>query len=245
MRDHRCLPVHDEISRARQAFSTTAIVLAALAVLALAFRVAAHVDLMHWWVPVVLLAGIVAVDFASGLLHWAADTWGRDDVPFIGRVLLVPFRLHHVNPADFARRSFVDTNGEVAALFLVVLAGLLLIPITSGWGSVVALFGLPFCGIGVLTNQIHQWAHLDRVPAPIRWLQRAGVLLGHHEHARHHAHPYDARYCITTGWCNRPLEAIRFYRRLECVVTYLTGALPRHDDRRYESRYGTFVHARD
>ena len=153
--------------------------------------------------------------------------------------------MHHINPGDFARRSFVDTNGEVAAIAVPVLIALVLMPLDRSWSAFSASFGLTFCGMGMLTNQIHQWAHLDSVPAPVRGLQRLGVLLGHEEHARHHAHPYDVRYCITTGWCNRPLEAIGFYRRLESIITHLTGALPRHDDRRYESRYGTWLNARD
>ena len=119
------LPVHYEISGAQRAFSTTAIVLAALAVGGLAFRVATQVDLIQWWVPIallggvvaaVLLGGLVAADFGSGLVHWGADTWGRDELPVVGKLLLVPFRVHHINPEDFARRSFVDTNGEVAAI---------------------------------------------------------------------------------------------------------------------------------
>src|SRR5688500_6737230 len=104
MPDGRQVPVHYKISGARRAFSTAAIVLAGLAVMGLAVRVARHVDLMHWWVLFVLLAGVAAVAFASGLVHWGADTWGRDDAPIVCRVLLVPFRLHHVNPADFTHR---------------------------------------------------------------------------------------------------------------------------------------------
>ena len=92
------LPVHYEISGAQRAFSTTAIVLAVLAVGGLAFRVAIHVDLLQWWVPLALLGGLVAADFGSGLVHWGADTWGRDDLPIVGRRLLVPFRVHHINP---------------------------------------------------------------------------------------------------------------------------------------------------
>ena len=245
MRDDRPLLLRCEMSRAQRAFSATAIVLASVALLTLAFRVAASVDVVQWWVPAVLVAGVLAADFASGLAHWAADTWGRDDVPIVGKLVLTPFRLHHVNPADFTRRSFVDTNGEVAAIFLVVLVGLLLTPLKTTPGSVLGVFGLTFCGVGMLTNQIHQWAHLERVPPPVEWLQHCGVLLGRDEHARHHGHPYDEGYCITTGWCNRPLEAIRFYRRLEAVVTHLTGAQPRHDDRRYESRYRTLADAND
>jgi len=64
-----------------------------------------------------------------------------------------------------------------------------------------------------------------------------GVLLGRQQHADHHSRPYDRRYCITTGWCNRPLDAIAFFRRMERTITALTGVSPRHDDRRYEVRY--------
>jgi len=63
-------------------------------------------------------------------------------------------------------------------------------------------------------------------------------VLGRAAHATHHDRPYDAHYCITTGWCNRPLEAIGFFRRMERAITWLTGAHPRQDDERYEARYG-------
>jgi ubiquitin-conjugating enzyme E2 variant len=72
---------------------------------------------------------------------------------------------------------------------------------------------------------------------PVRALQRCGVLLGHAEHAAHHEQPYDVHYCITTGWCNRPAEAIGFFRHLERAITFLTRAHPRDDDRRYRRRY--------
>jgi len=237
----RFLPAHYELTRGQIAFSCLSIGSTVLLWTWLASRIASQLDSWHWWVPVVVLLGIAAADFGSGLIHWAADTWGRDDCPLIGHRLLVPFRVHHINPDDFLRRRFIDTNGEVAAVAAPVLALLLAVPLDMAWGGPVALFGLAFCGVGSLTNQIHQWAHMPAPPAPVRAMQTCGLLLARTEHAAHHDRPYDRQYCITTGWCNRPLDAIGFFRRLESAITRLTGVAPRHDDRRYESRYAVHI----
>ena len=141
-----------------------------------------------------------------------------------------------MNPDDFLRRSFIDTNGDVAFIGACVLAVLVSLPLSTRRHAVVAIFGLGFCGVGMLTNQIHQWAHMPSPPAAVRLLQDCGLILGRTGHAAHHARPYDANYCITTGWCNRPLEAIGFFRRAERIVRHATGALPREDDLRYEVR---------
>ena len=231
-------PVVDELTWPHWLFSSLSIT-AALGLLGwLAWRVMATLELGQWWVPVALVAGLCAADAASGLVHWAADTWGRDDCPVIGPRLLVPFRVHHVNPDDFLRRRFAETNGEAACLAVPLLVALVAMPLDGAAAKVAAVFGLGFCGLGAFTNQIHQWAHMPEPPAPVRALQTCGLLLGHAEHSAHHARPYDRRYCITTGWCNAPLDAIGFFRRLETGVTWLTGVAPRHDDRLYETRYG-------
>ena len=219
-------------------FSVASIAAAFAGLAALALTLARHDDMVQWWTPLALVCGVLAADLGSGLVHWGADTWGRDDLPVIGHRLLVPFRVHHVNPDDFLRRSFVDTNGDVAFIAALALAGLLAMPLERSGVGPLAVFGCAFCGIGMMTNQIHQWAHMPSPPAVVRLLQDAGLLLGRREHAVHHAHPYDANYCITTGWCNRPLQAIGFFRALERVIARLTGAQPRHDDGRYEERYG-------
>jgi len=75
-------------------------------------------------------------------------------------------------------------------------------------------------------------------PAPIRLLQKCRLILDRAGHAAHHAGAYDAHYCITTGWCNGPLEAIGLFRRLEAAITCVVGVQPREDDRRYEERHG-------
>lgn len=87
----------------------------------------------------------------------------------------------------------------------------------------------------MLTNQVHQWAHQPRPPAVVRVLQSCRLILGREAHSRHHRPPYAANYCIATGWCNRPLAAIRFFRRLERAVTILTGLRPRQDDAAFQA----------
>jgi len=200
-------------------------------------RLVTEIDLLHWWVPLAVVSGALAADFSSGVVHWAADTWGRDDLPVLGPRLLVPFRVHHINPDDFVVRSFVDTNGEVAMPAALMLAGAFAIPLHTEAGACAAVFALAYCGVGMMTNQIHQWAHRPQVPMAVRIAQRAGLILGPWAHAAHHARPYHARYCITTGWCNAALDRIAFFRCLEQLITWLTGARPRQDDRRYERLY--------
>jgi ubiquitin-conjugating enzyme E2 variant len=231
------LPAHYPLPRGQFVFSLLSLVVALIALGALGVRLVIRLDLVQWWVPVMFVIGMAAADFASGLIHWAADTWGRDDCPVIGHRLLVPFRIHHLNPDDLLRRSFIDANGDPAFLTVPVLLGLFAVQIETIWGGAVLVFGFALCGVGMMTNQIHKWAHMPCPPKPVRALQNCGVLLGPTAHAAHHDRPYDANYCITTGWCNRPAEAIGLYRCLEATITFVTGAHPRDDDRRQMSRY--------
>ena len=231
------IPTHYALTRAQFWFSVASLAAAFLALGALGFRIFMQVDVWQWWVPLAFAAGMAAADFASGLIHWGADTWGHDDLPVIGHRLLVPFRVHHLNPDDLLRRPFIDANGDAAFLVTPILLGLFAVPLDTVWAGPVAVFGFALCGVGMITNQIHKWAHMPSAPMPIRMLQKSRLILGHAEHAAHHERPYDVHYCITTGWCNRPAEAMGLFRRLEAAITFLTGAHPRDDDSRYMRRY--------
>ncbi len=229
------LPVLAATPRGQLVLSFAWIGCALLLLTAAAVRISVAVELT-WWAPLAVVAGIASADFLSGLVHWVADTWGRADLPVIGQRVLLPFRIHHINPDDFLRRSFPDTNGDPAAAVIPVLLFVLWMPMdTVGW-QVAAVFCLSLCAFAAMTNQIHQWAHMPSPPHAVRILQQVRVVLPHAAHAAHHPGEYDAHYCITTGWCNRPLEALRFFRRLEAVITRTTGALPRHDERGWPER---------
>ena len=227
---------HDDFSPLRRALSVASI---AAAVVLLAWHLSrtwAALFAPAWWLVPAGLAGVVAADFLSGLVHWAADTWGSETMPVVGRRLLHPFRVHHANPHDFLRRRFVDTNGDVALLVVPVLAAALALPLDSRPGLAAAAFLGAFAAVGLLTNQVHQWAHMPRPPAVVRLLQRGRLILTREAHARHHTPPYAANYCIATGWCNRPLAAVRFFPRLERAVTRLTGQQPRRDDAAFRAK---------
>jgi plasmanylethanolamine desaturase len=228
------LPRHDDFSLARRVFEVAAIASAVclLGIHVVRLFMAPHLE---WWLVFVAVAGALGADLVSGIVHWAADTWGRETLPIIGRRLLRPFRVHHVNPDDFAGRRFLDVNGDVAIIVCLILAPALLLPLTTPSGRIADGFIVAFCLVGLPTNQVHQWAHIRRPPAAIRWLQRAGIILSPREHGRHHVAPYAEHYCIATGWCNRALAAIGFFPRLERLITRVTGVEPRADDLAFQT----------
>ena len=202
---------------------------AAALLAAAAIRIGVAVGLAWWLPPVVLAAGAVA-DVASGIVHWAADTWGRESWPVVGPRVLRPFRVHHVNPEDMLGRSFLDLNGDVALLTLPILAVALMTPLDTPAGRVAAAFLAAWGAWALPTNQVHQWAHMARPPRVARWLQRLGVILPPAVHGVHHRSPHATHYCITTGWCNAWTARIGFFAALERIVTAVTGAVPRADD---------------
>ena len=184
-----------------------------------------------WVVAAGALTASVLADLGSGLLHWFADTWGSQNWPIVGRVLFAPFREHHRDPKAITRHGFVETNGASAGCALPLVATACLL---QGVESDVALYlSVVLAGtatLGVLTNSIHRWAHQDRVPRLVAFLQRRGLILSPAVHAQHHVAPYTTHYCITHGWLNPLLSRVRFFRALERVITRVTGLHPRAED---------------
>ena len=176
--------------------------------------------------------GFVTADFVSGLVHWLFDTWFSRTTLVLGKTFVTPFRVHHEDPLDITRHGFVATNGHNCLVSVPVLALALLLP--SGpeapLASAALTFVLTLC-LGVFaTNQFHKWSHSTHVPPGVAWLQARGLILGREHHAVHHAAPHTGHYCITTGWLNKPLEALGFFRHLERLITAVTGLPPREEE---------------
>jgi len=230
------LPKHDVMGAWTRALEAGSIA-AALALVAInAARFAGEPRLLAWWLPLAVVAGVLAADFASGIVHWTADTWGRESLPVLGVRFLRPFRIHHVNPDDLCERDFIDCNGDVALLVCPLLLGSWLVPLESELLGATSVFTAVFGAATLPTNQVHQWAHLPQPPRFVAWLQRRGVLLSTAAHQRHHTAPFTASYCITTGWCNRALDRLGFFRAAERTISRVTGMVPRDDERDYVVR---------
>src|SRR5690606_90435 len=184
------------------------------------------------WLAILAVAavGYVLADLVSGLVHWGFDTWGSRDLPVLGPTFIVPFRVHHDDPLDIPRHGFAATNGHNCFVSLFALVPALTLPAHWMITPLLQAFLLAL-SLGVLaTNQFHKWAHQAEPHPVVARLQDWGVVLGRAHHQVHHTWPYERHYCITTGWLNRPLDAIGFFRRLEWAVEKVTGVAPREDD---------------
>ena len=161
-----------------------------------------------------LLAGWLLADFLSGLFHWIEDRllFARDT--WIGRLIVLPNRLHHREPAAFLAGSFVDRNWTT---------WILMVPAAALWlfiaGPSFILLGA-LCG-GLLVNEVHRLAH--RSPERGSWLrvlQEVGLVQSAAHHAGHHR-TEDRRYCILTDWLNPVLDKIGVWHGLERLLVAL------------------------
>ena len=162
-----------------------------------------------------VFGSLLLVDFITGVLHWAEDTWtapGRSKL--LDKWVVRDNIEHHRKPGTIRAGNYWATNRVCIALALAVTAALLAFGVHA-WEAyfVVALLSQ--------SNQIHLRAHCANPPRPIRRLQRFGLLQSTAHHAQHHKRPYASRYCTTTNYLNPALDAIRFWRGLEWVAERL------------------------
>lgn len=199
-----------------------------------AMNVYSHIAQVPYFWPIILSSCILSMalaDVFSGLLHWAADTWGSLETPFVGKTYIRSFREHHVDPFRITVHDFIETNGDncmAGAFPLAILA------FTKIDGSVSSVFIVSFLALLSLwvaaTNQIHKWSHTTKPSPIVAFMQEYKIILSRKNHQLHHHTPFDRYYCITTGWLNPVLGAIGFWKRMENAIAALTGARPRQDD---------------
>lgn len=184
------------------------------------------------WADVALAAlaapAIVAgVDLVSGIVHFLADRFGSLDTPLLGPNVLRSFREHHVDQQAMTKHDFISTSGDLGFLTVPMLgATLWLFDGSTRFGRLALAVAVVATTVGLLTSQIHKWAHAAEAPRAVRWLQRRGVILRPERHAAHHRAPHDCAFSITTGWSNDLLDRSRILLRFEEAVRARYPARP-------------------
>lgn len=169
-----------------------------------------------------LAVGTVAFsDAFSGLFHWATDNYGNKRTPVFGGVIDA-FQGHHGNPWTITHRSFFNNVHKIARAALPLLALACLASAAPGW----RLFAVLFLNAQVLSQEFHKLAHEPRPPAWAQALQGANLAISKKVHGAHHTTPFEAHYCILTGWCNPPLDRALVWRRAEAFVYRANGQEP-------------------
>lgn len=196
---------------------------ALLGILFVRILVAVVAGTSSWLALPALLVGYLLADLLSGTAHWFCDTFFAEDTPLIGKILIQPFRDHHVHPQRITHYRFLeqDTTNFFLMLPLLALAFRLGAP-EPGSPLQLALTSclLGLAGGSFATNLFHKWAHMPEPPRVARWLQVSGLILDSERH-RHHHRDYNRGFCVTSGWMNPLLDALRFFPRVERVVRFL------------------------
>ncbi len=161
--------------------------------------------------------GYVAADLVSGLVHWFCDRFFEEDSALIGPLLIAPFREHHRDPRGMTRHGFLELTGNSALGLVPVLGAASWAPLPPFADAALIAFALA----ALATNLLHGWAHAERVPAAIAWLQTRRLILGPEAHAQHHAPGHRGAYCVTSGWMNGLADSLGVFERLERTLRAL------------------------
>jgi hypothetical protein len=171
-----------------------------------------------------LMLTLLAVDFVSGLLHWAEDAYGGEKWPITGQLITKPNILHHHDPRYFTRHGWFHSSWLLLCIGIVIVVGAWICGLLT-WHVWL------FVALGINANQIHKWAH--RSPAEngrvISLLQHLRIVQTARHHARHHSDPKNTHYCVITNFLNPILDKIGFWGALEIIILRSFGIRRRMD----------------
>jgi ubiquitin-conjugating enzyme E2 variant len=191
-----------------------------------------------------LIIGYFVADFASGLVHWAMDTWFSERV--LGRAVAIA-REHHTHPQNILGYGFLEhsTLGSAPSAVFIGLASF----VTALFPVSVATFSLMIVWLITSTclffgTSFHNLAHRPPKSPLLRLAQKLHLVVAPEHHWVHHRSDQIVRYCVINGWANYLCDPLRVWRGLEWLVRALTGAEPRRDDLEWQRRYretGTLI----
>mmetsp|Transcript_9526 Transcript_9526/g.14077 ORF Transcript_9526/g.14077 Transcript_9526/m.14077 type:complete len:229 (+) Transcript_9526:36-722(+) len=187
----------------------------------------------------IIIGALIITDGISGVAHWAVDSYGKANWPIIGKTIKA-FRDHHIVPTSMTTMSFYENNEEnmIIALGIQYIAIIINSWYTKDqkYRNEIQLGITCIAGLIAITNQIHAWCHTtpEKLPILVNYLQQIGIIINGKGHQKHHqSKEKDTYYCITTGWLNKPLETIAFWRTLETIIYHITATQPREEDKQW------------
>lgn len=203
-----------------------------------------HADLLldGWPLTLIGLAvGIFVADFISGLLHWAFDTWFHEGHHAVRRMVTL-VREHHIHPERIFNYGFWHDGGMLSWFAFLASAPLFALAMLPAVPPTPARYALAVAGVTISLEivfmlEFHKCGHRVRRGRTVRVFQRMHLLLSPEHHLDHHAGRHDRNYCLITGVADRTLGRLGVFRALEQVVSALTGAVPRENDREWLQRY--------
>lgn len=186
-----------------------------------------------WVLPPACIAAVLAADLVSGLVHWFCDRFFAADTPVIGRMLIHPFREHHVDPMAITRHGVFELCGNNALAVVPVSLALVLAgpPRPAAGALAVHAFVIALSLAVFATNLAHRWAHAEERAPVVHWLQRRRLILSPEVHDRHHRGDFSRGYCVTTGWLNPLLDASRLLPRCEAWLRTRSSSRRREHER--------------
>jgi len=182
------------------------------------------------WMPAILLGGLFLGDFASGLLHWAMDTWF--DEATLGRAVLIA-REHHSHPHHILGYGFLESAALGSAPSAALFGPMMVSTAVAGAGPLsygLMMLWTILAACMLFATSFHNLGHHYARARSLRWLQRIGLLMTPVYHGVHHRPPQMVRYCVITGWANPVCDRLGVWRVLERIIGALTGAEPRRDN---------------
>jgi ubiquitin-conjugating enzyme E2 variant len=158
---------------------------------------------------------ILLTDFLAGLIHWWEDAYGNPKWKWFGKAIVIPNIEHHRYPRKFLKGTTIGRI-KFSVLFGLFLLIILYPFVGFSWELIFVLV------YGSFGNEIHAITHrTDKENGKIIcFIQKSGLLQSRRMHGLHHSSPYDCNYCVMTNYLNPVLTYIRFWERLEIVISW-------------------------
>ena len=169
-------------------------------------------------------ATIFAAEFVAGLVHWFEDAYIRDTTPLVGKYIGRPNIVHHHYPRFMTRNTWWQSSWDLVLFSAFIVGGAWSVGLLT-WH--VWLFAI----LSANANEFHKWEHCTRKENGrlISFLQDLNILQSAKHHALHHTDPKNSHFCTITNVLNPVLDAVRFWRGLECLLAK-TISLKRQPD---------------